>query len=42
MAPKRGMQQVKRWLRLWRRDVRDGWLTLGRFRVAPSSSSKLM
>ena len=30
-------QQVNRWFRLWRRDVRDGWLTLGRFRVAPSS-----
>ena len=28
-------QQVNRWFRLWRRDVRDGWLTLGRFRVSP-------
>ena len=31
-------QQVNRWFRLWRRDVRDGWLTLGRFRVSLGGS----
>lgn len=31
------LQQVNRWLRLWRKDVRDGWVTLGRFRVGPST-----
>lgn len=27
------LQQVNRWLRLWNKDVRDGWVILGRFRV---------
>ena len=34
-------QQVNRWFRLWRRDVRDGWLTLGRFRVSLGSLAQL-
>ena len=28
------LQQINRWFRLWRKDVRDGWVTLGRFRVS--------
>ena len=27
------LQQVNRWFRLWNKDVRDGWVILGRFRV---------
>jgi hypothetical protein len=27
------IQQINRWWRLWRADVRAGWLTLARFRV---------
>ena len=27
------IQQINRWWRLWRRDVRQGWATLARFRV---------
>lgn len=28
------LQQVNRWFRLWNKDVRDGWVILGRFRVS--------
>ena len=33
------LQQINRWFRLWRKDVRDGWVTLGRFRVRPQPSA---
>jgi len=26
--------EVNRWLKLWKADVREGWLTLGKFRVS--------
>ena len=28
------LQQINRWFRLWRKDVRDGWGALGRFKVS--------
>ncbi len=29
------LQQINRWFRLWRKDARDGWVALGRFKVSP-------
>ncbi len=29
----RRIPEVNRWLRLWKKDVRDGWAVLGRFKV---------
>ena len=26
--------EVNRWLRLWKKDVREGWAVLGRFKVS--------
>ena len=31
----RRLQEVNRWFRLWKRDVREAWVTLGRFKVRP-------
>lgn len=28
------LQQINRWFRLWRKDVRNGWVALGRFKVS--------
>ena len=31
----RRLQEVNRWFRLWKRDVREAWVTLGRFKASP-------
>ena len=35
------LQQINRWFRLWKKDVRDGWVALGRFKVCSSLQDTL-